>query len=241
MGTLKKPFGHALLILLGLTLSGLVCATPVTMDFDDFAVVPHKERVADYYNGGCSQSRFGYGSGTCGGPDYGVTWSDAIAGFSNRVVSYLPSSPNILTLSRRNLAIMNVAAGFGDSLSFYYFAITHDLRHRTGSISVYSGSDGTGNLLATEVLTPSNCSGRYVFRKCWNVFDIDFAGTAHSVVFNQFRRAFVGFDNVSLNVGPANVAVPEPPVLGMFGLALLLIALLMHQRRPNILRGPPVA
>lgn len=229
MGTSKKAFGCAWLLMLGLTFAGMACATTITMDFDDFAIVPHQEAVDTYYDGGCSVRIFGLRPGTCGGPDYGVVWSGAIAGYSPRI-NYMPSSPNSMRLSRRHRAVMNVADGFGSHFSLDYFAITQGRRHRTGSIFVYSGLGGTGNLLASDVLTPSSCSGRYVFSSCWDFLDIAFSGIAHSVIFSQYRRAFIGFDDVSFNTGPPNVAVPEPSVLGMFGLGVLLIALITMQR-----------
>ena len=57
---------------------------------------------------------------------------------------------------------MNVAAGFSTGFSFYYAA-----PFDTGSVTVWSGLNGTGTLLATDILalTPDGCGDTDY--SCW--------------------------------------------------------------------------
>jgi len=98
---------------------------------------------------------------------------------------------------------MNVASGFLGQLSFYYSA-TQDT-----SVNVYSGLNGTGDLLGTINLaanaTPANgCTADIAF--CfWSTATFDFAGLAKSVQFGS-TAGVAGFDNVTINAVPLPAA-----------------------------------
>ena len=74
---------------------------------------------------------------------------------------------------------MNVAGWFTTGFSFYYCAAIYP-----GSVSVYSGLDGTGSLLATVDLavTPQTGVSGYIYNN-WQAAGVSFSGTAESAIF----------------------------------------------------------
>lgn len=228
MNAMKKRIGIALVLILGMLFAGIASAT-VVMNFDQFSA--NGEYVDNYYNGGCSSS-YGGGPTTCGGPNYGVVWSQAIAcGAPNGLCGNAanePSAPNVMVFLNAQAAYMNVAAGFTTGFSFFYAAPFF-----AGSINVYSGLNGTGSLLATLSLPTngSDCNGFSQNYSCWTPIGVAFSGIAESVAFGGTAN-YIVFDNVTLgSVRPGNV--PEPAALGMFGLGVLLIGLFagLNRRR----------
>ena len=226
----KRLIGGTVVFVLGLIFAGLASAGPVVMNFDGITGNSgNGEYVDQYYNGGCTSS-YGGGSTTCGGPNYGVAWSGAIAcgapaGLCNNVANE-PSSPNVIVFLTTTSAIMNVAAGFNTGFSFFYAAPFF-----TGSITVYSGLNDTGTILATLSLPTNgnNCSGFSENYSCWTPIGVSFSGTAESVDFGGTAN-YIVFDNVTIGSSTPK-GVPEPGILGMFGLGVLLIGLFAGLRR----------
>lgn len=227
----KRIFGEAVVFLLGLMFAGMATAAPVIMNFDGMTGnAGSGEYVNNYYNGGCSSSYSG-GATTCGGPNYGVVWSNAIAcgapaGLCANAANE-PSSPNVMVFLSSTSAYMNVAAGFMTGFSFYYAA-----PYYSGFINVYSGLDGSGTLLATLNLPTngSDCNGFSQNYSCWSAIGVSFSGTAESVGFGG-TADYIVFDNVTLGSSTPVKGVPEPGVLGLFGLGVLLIGLLTGLRQ----------
>lgn len=185
--------------------------------------------VNDFYNGGtdaCSNS----------GPNYGINFTDVSLGlidadaggdgnFANE-----PSAETALFFLSSDRATMNVAAGFDTGFSFYYSANADDT-----FVKVWSGQNGTGDLLATINLSRNynndGCTGDPGGAYChWDAIGVLFNGIAHSVDFGGTAN-FVAFDNVTLGSDIPGGNVPEPGALGMFGLGLLLIAGVALRRR----------
>jgi hypothetical protein len=230
MNALTKRIGFAAILVGSLLACGIASATTV-MTFDEFN--PNGEYVGNYYNGGCGDSYNG-GSVTCGGPNYGVTWTHAIAGgapgglFNN--VDLEPSSPGVIGgFDDDTGSFMNVAAGFDTGFSFYYAAA-----NTAGSINVYSGLNGTGTLLASLALpvNGSYCNGSAAY-SCWTPIGVAFDGIAQSVNFGG-AAFFIAFDNVTLGSDTPVNGVPEPAALGMFGLGALLVGLFAGLRRRTV-------
>ena len=95
-----------------------------------------------------------------------------------------------------------------------------------GDVSVFSGADGSGELLTSiDLGAPGNQCGDV---PCWDFIDLPFQGTAKSVVFRGFL-GLVSFDDVTLGANAR--AVPEPAALGMFGLGVLLIGMFAGMRK----------
>jgi len=93
--------------------------------------------------------------------------------------------------------VMNVAGGFNTGFSFFYSATTNP-----GTVTVWSGLDGTGTLLATLTLPPNGlCTPAPNFCH-WTAEGVTFAGTAESVNFSGTANE-IGFDNVTLGSATA--------------------------------------
>jgi hypothetical protein len=129
---------------------------------------------------------------------------------------------------------MNVAAGFSGGFSFDYSS-----RDRHTTITIWDGLDGTGNRLATTGIlqkTPFLCREGIGVGGCWSlVDDLDFAGIARSVTFDTPSQGLFrpggAFDNITFEMNAPVTAVPEPAVLGIFSLGVLLVGLFAGRRR----------
>jgi hypothetical protein len=187
-------------------------AAVVDLTFEGIAPYPNNNDVfiQGFYDGGTSSI------GTSG-PNFGVSFS------SNALLICLNSSSVTCSNTSRgglgdpnsqqgglffltgSATAMDVAAGFKNGFSFNYSAINNP-----GSVSVYSGLDGTGTLLATLDIptTPSGPCPGYNAGFCPFVADgVTFAGTAESVEFAGAANQIV-FDDVTF--GSAIPGVPLP-------------------------------
>lgn len=188
-----------------------VSAEQVLLTFEG---LKNGEPVNTYYNGG-----FG-GLGTGPGPNYGITFSGPVVDGQNDAIAYIPRSgllvnqpsPTVLLLASELSTIpggtpisayMNVSPGFTGSLGLYYAAIDTD-----ASVQIFSGSDGTGTLLASMTL-PFASQTTGIFNT--SEIDVSFSGVAHSAVFSGGNQQ-VAFADIRLTI-------PEPasPVLLVIG------------------------
>jgi hypothetical protein len=178
-------------------------AAVVTVDFDG---VGSFAGVQEYYNGGTDWD----GNS---GPNYGVSFAADVLGLSNGddptgpFYSNAPSPAGVMFVAGAEGA-MNVAAGFVGTASFSY-----SLDQAT-TVNIYSGLNGTGDILGSFELAANSsnggCSGPYCF---WSVASVDFAGLAHSIQFANGAN-IGGFDNVTVN------AVPLPAAAWLLASAL---------------------
>ncbi len=116
-------------------------AAPVTLDFEGLEAF---EVIGDFYNGGA-------------GGNYGITFRDdaqPLNAYDVDVNFPLFDNPslgsNILAPVGLGAATMNVANGFAGQFSLQYSAST------ATSIRLFSGLDGTGELLGTLDLAQTN-------------------------------------------------------------------------------------
>jgi hypothetical protein len=122
---------------------------------------------------------------------------------------------------------VNVARGFGTGLSLYYFPYKFDYTYDDAgsSLTVYSGLDGTGAVLATLPLpTPEF----WWLPRTWQTVGTTFAGTARSIRFTHVGGLLI-FDDVTLgsvtpgghghDTTPTQTA-PEPASLALVGTGL---------------------
>jgi hypothetical protein len=200
-------------------------AAPVVLDFEDinptYGVTGTP--ILEFYNGGTSNA------GTSG-PDLGVSFSrNALALCLNTPGTSCSNTsrgglgdPN----SQRGALVfldgaetfLNYAAGFEDGFSFFYSAPGF-----TGSVGVYDGLNGSGNLLATLALdlTPGGqCDDSYSGGALYCPFvaaGVNFAGIARSISFAGTAN-FITFDDVtfgSATPGNPDNGVPEPATWAM--------------------------
>ena len=171
------------------------------------------EPILDYYDGGSG----GFGSGP--GPNYGITFGpdssalisedDGGSGAFNEApydtVAYFVSGPG---------DIMNVASGFTTGLSFDYSAPA-----APGSVTVWSGLNGTGTELADIILptTPEGGTGCNTTYCPWVAIGVTFSGTAELVDFSGAADE-IGFSAVSLGSAVPEASTWAMMVVGFAGL-----------------------
>jgi hypothetical protein len=163
-------------LLYGLSVVALIVATSVarattvTLTFEG---LQNLEPIDNYYNGGLG----GFGSGP--GPNYGINFtSDSLAlirsssggtgNFSNN-----PSGSTCAFFLSGAGDTMNIAAGFTTGFSFFYSAVG------AGTVTVWSGLNGTGALLGTLNLVDTGNNGPPGgFYNHWFTAGVTFGGTA---------------------------------------------------------------
>lgn len=204
---MKRPMfalAAAAALLVGLIVGGRYAqaSTSLVLDFEGLG---NLERILDFYDGG-----FG-GSGSGPGPDYGISFGpdalaliDADAGGSGNFANE-PSANTIAFFLTGPGVVMNVKNGFTTGFAFYYTSA------RVGTVTVFDGPNGTGNVLATVPVEKqyNTCgapdpTGAF---SCWTPVGVTFSGTAFSVNFGGVWNQ-TGFDDITL--GSATPGEEEP-------------------------------
>lgn len=220
---MKKFFGIVAIVLLVGTIAAQ--AGTITLTFEGLG---DNEQILNYYNGG-----FG-GNGSGPGPNYGITFGpdslSIISGLNGGSGNFsgAPTMPTSMYFLSGPGDIMGVPAGFTTGFSFYYSAVVYP-----GSVTVWSGLDATGTMLASLTLpvTPSGGAPECTYGAyCpWVPIGVTFSGTAMSVNFTGTAN-YIGFDNVTLGSGTPTPGTPEPGTLVMFGSSVIgLAGLLRHK------------
>ena len=190
----------ALVAILLLPVLAAAQTTTFTLTFEG---LQDNEAILNYYNGGLG------GSGSGPGPNYGVVFgSGALAIISildggSGNVQYNPSGDTVAYFLQGGGLIMNVPAGFSTGFSFYYAAA-----QQSGSVTVYDGPNGTGNVLATVTLpvTGTDCMGSTEPYSCWSPIGVSFKGVAMSVNFAGADNG-IAFDNITIGSQKPNAGV----------------------------------
>jgi len=195
-----------------LLLPALAAAQTTTFTLT-FQNLKDNEPVANYYDGGLG------GDSSGPGPNYGVIFgSSALASISGSAGGmgnfadsptgttsmYLCSGSGCSSNSGGTAAfVMNVPAGFTTGFSFYYAS-----GNSSGAVTVYDGTNGSGNVLATLTLqaTGVNCNGSQFTYSCWQTVGVSFKGTAKSVNFSGANNG-IGFDNITIGNQKPNAGV----------------------------------
>ena len=204
---------------------GAFLASAASAQVLTFEGLKDQEEVLNFYDGGLG------GSGSGPGPNFGVTFTpNSLAiieqdqGGSGNFKGE-PSPKTILFFLTGAAATMNVPGGFSTGFSFFYSAAS-----TPGVITVWSGPDETGTILATLNLpVTGNGSGK---PGCGtNTFcpftpiGVTFAGVAHSIDFGGTVNQ-IGFDNITLGSstpgGMADLTVPTLDTWAFVTLAGLL-------------------
>lgn len=182
-------------------------AVGVWLDFEGIGdMVP----IQNYYDGGAA------GNGVVG-PHYDVTFSgnalalvDADSGGSGNFANE-PSPNSVMFWLDDTDTHMNFAPGFTQ------FSLFYNTINVPGSLSFWTGADGTGSQVGPTQplnLTGDGCGGDPTgWFSCWSNVAVTLPQTAYSVTFGGTGNQ-IGFDNVSFN--PQEVNVPAPlPICGV--------------------------
>jgi hypothetical protein len=143
--------------------------------------------IGNFYNGGA-------------GGNLGISMSanslaivDADAGGSGNFGGE-PSPSTVMFFLQGQAALMNVLDGFDTGFSFFYSAV-----NQPGSLQVFDGLDGTGNVLASLDLPVTPLNGAPDPSGAFSPFvpiGVAFDGIARSIAFAGVGDQ-IGFDNVT--------------------------------------------
>lgn len=206
-----KPLISASLLLAAAVCSAQVSAAASVIRLD-FSELGDSEAIENFYNGDNP------------GVDYGISFSpNAFVNLSTIENAYFEGEPTPPAVGGffEAESYVNVMGGFTEGFSFYYSTIEY-----SGSVGIYDGLNGAGNLLASFQLSAlgegPNPDKPYAN---WAVGSASFAGTAKSVHFGVPTIGDLGFDNMTFgSIDPTIPAVPELPsaVLLALGLGILV-------------------
>ena len=193
--------------------------------------------IGDFYNGGVSSD------GTTG-TNYGISFTDNAQAICLNTPGTSCSNTSRGGLGDPNSQLgglfflsgdstfMNDAAGFDTGFSFNYVSLS-----QPGTVSVYDGLNGTGNLLATILLTPNavGCDPSYGAGFCpFQPIGVTFSGIGRSILFGGVANQIV-FDDITFGSdvpGPDN-GVPEPSTWAtmLLGFGAAGVAMRRQRRR----------
>lgn len=193
--------------------------------------------ILDFYNGGTSSA------GTSG-TNYGISFgSNALAICLNTLSGSCSNTsrgglgdPNSqqggLFFLSGTQTFMNMASGFDTGFSFNYVSLSY-----SGSVGVYDGLNGTGNLLATLNLSPNagSCSG-YSAQFCpFSPSGVSFSGIGKSISFAGVANQIV-FDDVTFGSAipgqpTGGNGVPEPATWAMMIAGFGMAGVALRRRR----------
>lgn len=189
-------------------------AGSVFLDFQGLPNTPGPIPLGDFYNGGVANI-----------PNYGVTFSNFVGAKSvhqggsgnfssnptqtDAIFLCTASCPNSINGTALTGAI-NVGPGFTGGVNFYYTAAF------STTVTVWSGANGGGTVLATINLSPNNssCGGSFCI---WTNVSLNFNGTAKSVTFSGQANG-LGLSDITL--GQSSTAIPEPSSVYLFGFGM---------------------
>jgi hypothetical protein len=181
--------------------AGLLSAVPAFSATLDFQGAGDYNFIQNYYNGGTNDAG-------ASGANYGISFGpDALAITNDEFFSYYSNAPTPGVLAAVGAdAALNLDAGFTGAVSFWYSATENT------SVSIFSGLNGTGAVLATFALlanAQNDCSDTAYCN--WDLASMNLGGIGKSIQFGS-TAGVAGFDNVSVS------EVPLP------GAALLLLS-----------------
>lgn len=184
-----------------------------------FEGIGNLQAVGSFYNG----------SGLSSTPNYGVTFSSNFYGLisiaNGGAGNYAPNitgTPAIFMLGPNGSAAtgtMNVSSGFVTGLNFFYTAGFSG--NQSATVTIWSGANGTGTVLATIQLSNNNSGCTSPAYCTWSGVGLSFSGTAHSVTFSGPANE-LGLSDIT--IGSSMTAVPEPSSVYLFVSGLTLIS-----------------
>jgi len=231
------------LLALGVTvaMAAPASAAVVSLNFEGInATYPSTDYafIQEFYNGGTSSQGT---SGTNFGISFGSnaqaiclnSQTQRCSNTSRGGLGDSNSQQGGLFFLQGNETFMNVAAGFETGFSFNYVSVSF-----SGSVTVYDGLNGTGNLLATLDLSPNagSCPGYSAGFCPFSPTGVLFDGVARSVSFGGVANQIV-FDDITFGSdipGPGVPGIPEPATWAMMILGFGLVGFAARRRRTGV-------
>ena len=189
----------------------------------NFNGLQNMQEVGNFYNGGGPPTT----------PNYGITFSSNFFGLRSIYnggsgnFSATPVGTPAIFISNGSgpngamvMGTMNVAPGFANGLNFFYTSGFAPSQYET--VTIWSGTNGTGTVLATINLANNNGACTAPLYCNWSNAGVSFSGTAHSVTFTGPANE-LGLTDIT--VGSATSAVPESGTVYLFGLGLAAVSL----------------
>lgn len=187
------------LSLRGYCLAALMCSLPSQLSGTtilNFTGLNDGEQVLNYYGGGTGSMGSSFSDFGVSFASGAVVYVDADVGGTGNFAN-APSPWGVL-FSATGTIQFNVSPGFAEALRFHY--VTYN-GGPTGAVRVFSGANGTGQLLNSATLNAptQNCPGNPhgSFYSCWQLVELPFSGLARSVVFETPAMMF-GIDSITL-------------------------------------------
>jgi hypothetical protein len=210
------------LLLCTATLLGAM-SVPARADsfFLNFQYLKNLEPVANFYNGGTG----GFGSSAGAGKNFGVTFSSNALGLRSYLnggsgnFAATPLGTPALFFNSGTTGYMNVANGFTTGVNFFYASLA------PATITIWSGANGTGTILATIALgvnggAAAGCTGANLYCN-WTDVSLAFSGSANSITFNGPAN-YLGLTDIT--IGSTRTAIPEPGTLLLLGSGLVTLS-----------------
>jgi len=200
------------------------CAFADSSMFLNFAGLGDLQQVNNFYNG----------SGLTSTPNFGVTFSSNFYGLlptpaghgdfaktpTGMPAIFLCGTTCMSGAGMKVTGTINVNGGFGSGLNFFY-AFLATKPGQVETVTVWSGANGTGTILATISLSANACSSA-PFYCTWSQASLSFSGTAHSVTFTGPADQ-LGLSDIT--IGSSRTAIPEPSSIYLLGTGLAGVSL----------------
>jgi hypothetical protein len=211
-------------------LSAMLCIASVSAHANSgellsFQGLRDLQAVGNFYDGG----------GIASTPNYGVTFSSNFFGLTSianggagNFAATPVGTPAIFvngTTGSPAMGTMNVTPGFSTGINFYFTAGFQSAQQ--GMVQIWSGTNGTGTLLATISLSNNNSSCSTVSYCTWSSVGTTFAGVAHSVTFSGPANE-LGLADITL--GSTTTAIPEPSSIYLLVLGLTAVSAFKMRR-----------
>jgi hypothetical protein len=199
-------------IVLGVVVLCAVAAFANSATLLTFADIPDQQAVGNFYSSayGITFANF-YASHSIlngGSGDFSPTPLGTPAVFIN--------TPNGLTGSPVT-GVINVSGGFSSGVNFFFTA--GFTGGQTETVTIWSGANGGGTVLATLTLSNNDASCTTIVYCNWSNVGLSFSGStqAHSITFSGPGNE-LGISE--LTIGSSTTAIPEPSSVYLLGTGL---------------------